>query len=249
MLDKNLRDPVFAIYGFVRYADEIVDTFFDYSQKDLLEEFISDTYKAIDRGISTNPIIDSFQMVVNRYGIEKKHIDAFLESMRMDLYNHTYSNEMVQHYIYGSAEVVGLMCLRIFYHDDDRQYESMKYYARKLGEAFQKVNFLRDIQSDFNDRGRTYFQDIINNGFTEDVKLNIERDIETDFKEAYRGIKMLNKSSRFGVYLAYIYYKRLFRKIQRANPNTLMNDRIRIPNSHKIYLLFQAYVRNSMNII
>jgi 15-cis-phytoene synthase len=249
MLDKNLRDPVFAIYGFVRYADEIVDTFFDYSQKDLLEEFISDTYKAIDRGISTNPIIDSFQMVVNRYGIEKKHIDAFLESMRMDLYNHTYSNEMVQHYIYGSAEVVGLMCLRIFYHDDDRQYESMKYYARKLGEAFQKVNFLRDIQSDFNDRGRTYFQDIINNGFTEDVKLNIERDIETDFKEAYRGIKMLNKSSRFGVYLAYIYYKRLFRKIQRANPNTLMKDRIRIPNSHKIYLLFQAYVRNSMNII
>jgi phytoene/squalene synthetase len=249
MLDKKLRDPVFAIYGYVRYADEIVDTFFDYPQKDLLEEFISDTYKAIDRGISTNPILDSFQMVVNHYGIEKKHIDAFLESMRMDLFNHTYSNDMVQDYIYGSAEVVGLMCLRIFYHDDDRQYESMKYYARKLGEAFQKVNFLRDIQSDFNDRGRTYFHDIIHQGFTEDVKLHIEKEIEADFKEAYMGIKMLNKGSRFGVYLAYIYYKRLFRKIQRSNPNTLMNGRIRIPNSHKIYLLFQAYVRNSMNII
>lgn len=248
MLSRKIRGPIFAIYGFVRYADEIVDTFYGYPRETMLEEFIEDTHKAIERGISTNPILDSFQMIVNQYGIEREHIDAFLESMRMDLYNHNYAKDKVKSYIYGSAEVVGLMCLRVFYDDDDEKYESMKYYARKLGEAFQKVNFLRDIQSDYSDRERIYFSDISNNGFTTEVKRKIEEEIRHDFEEAYQGIKMLNKRARFGVYLAYIYYQRLFRKIRDSEPNVLMNGRVRIPNSRKVYLLFQAYLRNSMNL-
>jgi len=248
MLSRKIRDPIFAIYGYVRYADEIVDTFFGYPQEEMLEEFIHETYKAIERGISTNPILDSFQMTVNKYGIEREHIDAFLESMRMDLYNHNYEKSEVTDYIYGSAEVVGLMCLRVFYYDDDEQYEFLKYHARKLGEAFQKVNFLRDIQSDYSDRERIYFSDISNNGFSAEVKRKIEQEIQHDFDEAYKGIKILNKRARFGVYLAYIYYQRLFRKIRKSEPHALMSGRIRIPNSRKISLLFQAYLRNSMNL-
>ncbi|MBS3771727.1 MAG: phytoene/squalene synthase family protein [Bacteroidales bacterium] len=248
MLSRKIRDPIFAIYGYVRYADEIVDTFFGYPQEEMLEEFIHETYRAIERGISTNPILDSFQMTVNKYGIEREHIDAFLESMRMDLYNHNYEKSEVTDYIYGSAEVVGLMCLRVFYYDDDEQYEFLKYHARKLGEAFQKVNFLRDIQSDYSDRERIYFADISNNGFSAEVKRRIEQEIQHDFDEAYQGIKILNKRARFGVYLAYIYYQRLFRKIRKSEPNVLMSGRIRIPNSRKISLLLQAYLRNSMNL-
>lgn len=248
MLSRKIRDPIFAIYGYVRYADEIVDTFFSYPQEEMLEEFIHETYRAIERGISTNPILDSFQMTVNKYGIEREHIDAFLESMRMDLYNHNYEKSEVTDYIYGSAEVVGLMCLRVFYYDDDEQYEYLKYYARKLGEAFQKVNFLRDIQSDYSDRERIYFSDISINGFSAEVKRKIEQEIQHDFDEAYKGIKILNKRARFGVYLAYIYYQRLFRKIRKSEPNVLMSGRIRIPNSRKISLLFQAYLRNSINL-
>lgn len=248
MLNRKIRNPIFAIYGFVRYADEIVDTFFGYPREEMLEEFIRDTYKSIERGISTNPILDSFQMTVNRYGIEQEHIDAFLDSMRMDLYNNNYGTTKVKDYIYGSAEVVGLMCLRVFYYDDDEQYESLKGYARKLGEAFQKVNFLRDIQSDYFDRERIYFPEINNNGFTPQVKQSIEQEIKHDFDEAYKGIKMLNKRARFGVYLAYIYYQCLFRKIRKSKPNALMNGRVRIPNSRKISLLLQAYLRNSINL-
>ena len=249
MLDKKIRGPVFAIYGFVRYADEIVDTFLDYPRESMLDEFIEDTYKAIDRGISTNPILDSFQTVVNEYGIEREHVDAFFSSMRMDLFNNRYDADKVKDYIYGSAEVVGLMCLRVFFHDDDQKYQNLKYHARKLGEAFQKVNFLRDLRSDNYERGRIYFPDIIDNGFTENVKKKIEDNIREDFGEAYQGIKMLDKNARFGVYLAYIYYQQLFRKIQHSQPHALMNGRIRIPNSHKMYLLIQAYFRNSMNFI
>ena len=249
MLNRKIHDPIYAIYGFVRYADEIVDTLFDYPQQELLQEFIQDTYKAIDRGISTNPILDSFQRVVNEYGIEKEHIDAFLKSMEMDLYHKEYDPQMVKDYIYGSAEVVGLMCLRIFYHDDDMAYESQKHAARKLGEAFQKVNFLRDIRSDLNERGRIYFSSMSDDGFTEDVKFQIEEEIEQDFREAFLGIKKLNKHARFGVYLAYIYYKRLFKKIKKSEPSSVMNGRLRVPNRHKIYLLFKAYVKNSMNLI
>jgi len=249
MLSKKIQGPVYSIYGFVRYADEIVDTFHGYPQKEMLEEFIDETYKAIERKISTNPIIDSFQGTVNEYNIEKDHIEAFLESMSMDLDKKEYSKQMMKDYIYGSAEVVGLMCLRIFYYDDDKKYESLKYTARKLGEAFQKVNFLRDIQSDYQERGRIYFPGITAKGFTLDVKNKIEQDIESDFKEALQGIKKLKKEARFGVYLAYIYYRLLFKKIRKTEPNNIMNGRLRIHNRYKLYLLFKAYLRNSMNLI
>lgn len=249
MLSRQIHDAIYAIYGFVRYADEIVDTFHDYPQQEMLDEFIAETYRAIDRKISTNPIIDSFQHIVNEYEIEKEHIDAFLKSMKMDLYHKEYNESMLKEYIYGSAEVVGLMCLRVFYHDDDQTYERLKYNARKLGEAFQKVNFLRDIQSDISERGRIYFPEIQHTGFTAEAKARIEKDIEKDFKEAFEGIKRLNKDARFGVYLAYIYYKRLFKKIKKAEPSSIKNNRMRIPNSHKLYLLFKAYLKNSMNLI
>ncbi|MGM0497149.1 MAG: phytoene/squalene synthase family protein [Bacteroidota bacterium] len=249
MLSRKIQDPIYAIYGFVRYADEIVDTFFNYPQKEMLEEFIAETYRAIDRKISTNPIIDSFQNVVNEYGIEKPHIDAFLNSMKMDLYHKEYNETMLNEYIYGSAEVVGLMCLRVFYHNDDTRYEELKYNARKLGEAFQKVNFLRDIQGDISERGRIYFPEIQRTGFTPEAKAEIEEDIEQNFKEAFEGIKNLNKDARFGVYLAYIYYKRLFKKIKKAEATSVKNGRMRINNSYKIYLLFKAYFKNSMNLI
>ena len=249
MLGPKIRNEIFAIYGFVRYADEIVDTFYDYPREKMLEEFAHDTYTAIERGISINPILDSFQLVVNKYGIEREHIDAFLKSMKMDLYNTRYGRDILKDYIYGSAEVVGLMCLRIFYHDDDTKYESMKYYARKLGAAFQKVNFLRDIKSDYYERKRMYLFDLRNNEFTPEMKQKIEQDIQQDFSEAYKGITMLNKRARFGVYLAYIYYKKLFWKIRQSDPWMLLNERIRIPNSRKIYLLFQAYLRHSMNLL
>ena len=249
MLSRQVHDAIYAIYGFVRYADEIVDTFHGYPQQEMLDEFINETYRAIDRKISTNPIIDSFQHIVNEYGIEKEHIDAFLKSMKMDLYHKEYNESMLKEYIYGSAEVVGLMCLRVFYHDDDQTYERLKHNARKLGEAFQKVNFLRDIQSDISERGRIYFPEIQHTGFTTEAKARIEKDIENDFKEAFEGIKRLNKDARFGVYLSYIYYKRLFKKIKKAEPSSIKNNRMRIPNSHKLYLLFKAYFKNSMNLI
>ena len=249
MLNRQIHDPIYAIYGFVRYADEIVDTFHEYPQQELLDEFISETYRAIERKISTNPIIDSFQLIVNKYNIEREHIDAFLKSMKMDLYHKTYNETLLKEYIYGSAEVVGLMCLRVFYHDDDKMYEKLKYNARKLGEAFQKVNFLRDIQSDISERGRIYFPEIQQPGFTAEAKNRIEKDIEHDFKEALAGIKSLNKDARFGVYLAYIYYKRLFNKIKKTEPSSIKNGRLRIPNSHKLYLLLKAYMKNSMNLI
>jgi phytoene/squalene synthetase len=249
MLSRRMRDPIYAIYGFVRYADEIVDTFHDYPQSELLDEFIRDTYKAIERGISMNPILHSFQLVVNEYHIDHELIDAFLESMKMDLYHSEYGENLIGEYIYGSAEVVGLMCLRVFYKDDDAGYEDLKPHARKLGEAFQKVNFLRDIYNDYQERGRTYFSRIGNNGFTSEVKEEIERDIVKDFREAYQGIRRLNKQARFGVYLAYIYYLRLFKKIRLSEPQTVMNGRLRIGNPHKLFLLFKAYVRNSMNLL
>ena len=249
MLSKKYHDPVYSIYGFVRYADEIVDTFHEYPQGEMLDEFINETNKAIERKISTNPIIDSFQKVVNEYGIEKEHIDAFLESMKMDLHHKEYGELMINQYIYGSAEVVGLMCLRVFYQNDDETYESLKPTARKLGEAFQKVNFLRDIQSDYYDRGRIYFPEILNNFFTDELKKEIEPNIESDFSEAFKGIKQLKKEARFGVYLAYIYYKGLFRKIRETRPNKVMNGRLRIQNRYKLLLLFKAYLKNTMNII
>jgi phytoene/squalene synthetase len=249
MLNSRYRWAIYSIYGFVRYADEIVDTLFDFPQSEMLDEFVEETYRAIDRQISMNPIIDSFQQVVNKFNIEKNHIDAFIESMRMDLYNAQYDKDKIRDYIYGSAEVVGLMCLRVFYKDDDVKYELLKHPARKLGEAFQKVNFLRDIKSDFYFRGRTYFPGIIEDDFIPDVKTAIEEDIKQDFDEAYTGIKELNKDVRFGVYLAYIYYLQLFKKLKKKTAGNIMDGRIRIPNSFKLFLMGKAFFNNTFNFI
>jgi len=249
ILSKKYRDAIYAIYGFVRYADEIVDTFFEYPQEDLFKEFVEETYKAIDRGISMNPILDSFQWAVNTYGIEKEHIDTFLKSMEMDLHMQKYNQYEISEYIDGSAEVVGLMCLRVFYYDDDESYEKLKKPARKLGEAFQKVNFLRDIKSDYVERGRTYFPEIITEDLNEQNKKKIEETISMDFKEAFMGIRALRKEARLGVYLAYIYYLELFKRIQKVKPEQLFQKRHSVPNTIKAWLLFKAFVANRTNIL
>lgn len=249
VLKKKYRAGIYSIYGFVRYADEIVDTFFEQDQRTIFNEFKEETYKAIERKFSINPILDSFQLAVNIYKIDTELIDAFLESMEMDLSQTTYNPELLQKYIYGSAEVVGLMCLRVFYADEPEKYDSLITPARKLGEAFQKVNFLRDAQDDFENKGRVYFKDIDFKNFNRQTKQKIENEIDQDFKEAYQGIKRLKKEVRFGVYLAYIYYLRLLRKIKKAGPKDILQQRFRISNVKKVYLLANAYVKNTLNIL
>lgn len=248
MLDKKYRNHIYSIYGFVRYADEIVDTFFDYNQKVLFREFREETYKAIERGISLNPILDSFQNTVNTCKIDRDMLDAFLDSMEMDLYHDEYSPEMLEKYIYGSAEVVGLMCLRVFYADNDEKYEELVYPARKLGEAFQKVNFLRDAQDDFANKGRIYFKDIDFRNFTSEAKKQIEEDIQFDFEEAFKGIVKLKPQIRLGVYLAYRYYLRLFEKIKLAQPQEILHERFRVSNRHKGLIMFKASLRNAVGL-
>ena len=209
-LNKELHQPIYNIYGFVRLADEIVDTFHDYNKLELLSRFKQDTINAIEDKISLNPILNSFQETVNRYQIDWSLIEAFLNSMEMDLEEQVYDKEKYQLYILGSAEVVGLMCLRVFVQGNDDDYNKLKPFAMKLGSAFQKVNFLRDANSDFQGLGRTYFPDVNMFDFTEAEKRKIENDIEDDFKTALTGIKMLPYSSKGGVYLAYRYYYDLF---------------------------------------
>lgn len=242
-LDRKFHLPIYAVYGFVRYADEIVDTFHEYDKKALLEKFKRDTYQAIDEGISLNPVLQSFQLVVRQYGIDPELIDAFLHSMEMDLYYQDYDINGYNEYIYGSAEVVGLMCLRVFCEGDKAMYERLKEPARKLGAAFQKVNFLRDVKSDYQDRGRTYFPDVNFNDFTCDAKNQIEADIQRDFDEAYQGILNLPKGARMGVYLAYVYYQTLFNKIKELPVTKIQNERVRVPDAKKIALLAQTYLK------
>jgi phytoene/squalene synthetase len=249
MLSPKYREGIYSIYGFVRYADEIVDTFFDQDQKTIFEEFRQETYKAIERGFSINPIIDSFQRAVHNYGIDHDLIDAFLLSMEMDLYNNEYSPELLKTYIYGSAEVVGLMCLRVFYYDDPEKYNTLVAPARKLGEAFQKVNFLRDARDDFAEKGRVYFKDIDFSNFSEMTKKQLEAEIELDFQEAMKGLRQLKKQVRFGVYLAYIYYLRLLKEIKKASPEDILKKRYRVSNTEKSYLLVNAYLKNAFNLL
>jgi 15-cis-phytoene synthase len=249
MLKKRFRPAIYAIYGFVRFADEIVDTFHDQDKKGLLKSFTEDTYDAIERKFSTNPILQSFQWAVNEYDIEREHIDAFLYSMELDLYKDRYNREEYHRYIYGSAEVIGLMCLRVFYHDNDEGYKSLIHPARKLGEAFQKVNFLRDMLSDYHDRGRVYFPEVDFDNFDESMKKDIEAEIDQDFKEAYAGIKLLRKDVRLGVFLAYSYYLKLLEKIRGAEPDALLEKRFRIPNSRKMMLLARCYIQNELNVV
>lgn len=247
-LDKRFRMPIYAIYGFVRYADEIVDTFHDYDKKALLDRFREDTYRAIDERISLNPVLHSFQKIVNAYKIERPLIDAFLHSMEMDLYNIAYDENGYDEYIYGSAEVVGLMCLRVFCEGDESLYHKLKADARSLGAAFQKVNFLRDLKSDFVDRGRVYFPGVDFNEF-EDAKRTIEKDIQKDFDNALRGIMGLPAGAKNGVYLAYIYYLKLFEKIKRTPAKRIQNERIRVADTVKFALLAKTLVKGSLSVL
>lgn len=248
-LDKSLRMPIFAIYGFVRYADEIVDTFHDFDKEKLLNRFKDHTYEAIEEGISLNPVLHSFQKVVREYKIEHELIDAFLHSMAMDLGNVAYDPTKYSEYIYGSAEVVGLMCLRVFCNGDEELYQSLKDDARSLGAAFQKVNFLRDLKSDFYERGRVYFPGVDFNDFTIDAKKIIEDDIQQDFRNAHRGIMGLPETSRSGVYLAYVYYLKLFDRIKKTSATRIQHERIRVPDGIKFALLAKTLVKGSFNIL
>jgi len=248
-LHKSLHLPIYGIYGFVRYADEIVDTFHDHEKAALLQRFKEDTYKAIDDKISFNPVLHAFQMVVNNYHIEHELIDAFLYSMEMDLYKSDYTEELYKKYIYGSAEVVGLMCLRVFCNGDEQAYQALKPPACALGAAFQKVNFLRDMKSDYQERGRVYFPNVDFDRFNAAAKAEIERDIQADFDHAYQGILQLPKTSRAGVYLAYVYYLKLFQKIKAASANNVLSERIRVPDMKKIALLIKTYFRHRLNYL
>ena len=248
-LAPDLRDPIYAIYGFVRFADEIVDTFHGYDKKDLLKRFREDTYRSIEEGISLNPILNSFQHAVNQYGIDKDCIETFLESMRMDLYKNAYTKEEYDQYILGSAEVVGLMCLKVFLRGNDDEYAKLKPYAMKLGSAFQKINFLRDLHADYEGLGRTYFPGLEMGEFNDRAKAQIEADVEKDFSVGYEGIKMLPKDARFGVFVAYVYYYKLFRKIKQKPTHAILNSRIRISNKRKIALFCSSYVRHSFNLL
>ena len=248
-LDKRFHLPIYAIYGFVRYADEIVDTFEGYDKKTLLSRFKSDTYVAIEEGVSLNPVLHSFQLIVNKYKIDHELIEAFLHSMEMDLYYADYNQAGYEAYIYGSAEVVGLMCLRVFCEGNLAEYDRLKADAKRLGSAFQKVNFLRDIKSDFQERGRTYFPDVDFVNFTLEDKKAIEDDIQADFDAALRGILELPKGAKGGVYLAYKYYLRLFDKIKNCPASRIQNERIRVPDYQKMTLLASTYFQMRLNVL
>ncbi|MEP6746839.1 MAG: phytoene/squalene synthase family protein [Bacteroidota bacterium] len=249
LLHKDLRQPVFNIYGFVRVADEIVDTFHDFNKAKLLAQFKEETYAAIERGLSLNPILNSFQKTVNEYGIEKELIEAFFTSMEMDLGNHVYNYDGYTDYIYGSAEVVGLMCLYIFCEGDAEKYEKLKPSARALGAAFQKVNFLRDVKADYDGLNRTYFPGCDFKNFTDKEKIEIEKEIQCDFNNALSGVMLLPIKARFGVYVAYKYYLSLFTKIRKVKPARILEERIRIPNYSKLFIIIRAGVKNSLHLI
>ena len=248
-LDKSLRNPIYAIYGFVRLADEIVDSFLNYDRATLIKEFIQETYKAIDRRISSNPVLNAFQKVVHEYDIDKELIDAFLTSMEMDTKREQHDEESFKRYIYGSAEVVGLMCLKVFTDKNRDLYEDLLPHARALGSAFQKVNFLRDAHNDYKLLGRIYFPEIDMENLNDEQKRKIEEDIEKDFKNAFIGIKKLPYKAKFGVYVAYVYYYSLFNKIKSLSHQEILKRRIRIPNFQKALLLLKSMINYKLNFI
>jgi len=248
-LQKSLHKPIYSIYGFVRFADEIVDSFHGFDKETLLAEFKTETYKSIAQGISLNPILNSFQWAVNKYQIPLDLIETFLNSMEMDLGNRIYDKATYEKYILGSAEVVGLMCLKVFVNGDEAEYEKLKPSAMKLGSAFQKINFLRDLKADYQELGRTYFPGIDMQEFNATVKKEIEADIEKDFTAGYEGILKLPKEARFGVYMAYKYYFKLFKKIKTKSAHSILNERIRIPNYRKVRILFTSYLRHNLNLL
>jgi phytoene/squalene synthetase len=250
LFNEKFHDPIYAIYGFVRLADEIVDSFHDYDKKALLKEFREDTVLAIERGISLNPILQSFQETVHEYKIEWPLIDRFLKSMEMDLDDLEYDQQLFEEYILGSAEVVGLMCLRVFAQGDESMYQELKTPAMRLGSAFQKINFLRDLHADHLHLGRTYFPNLDMNNFTQEVKERIEADIEKDFLDGLNGIRKLPAGARYGVYVAYVYYHNLFKKIKRIQSEKLLeHKRIRVPNPVKYGMLVSSYLRYRLNLM
>jgi phytoene/squalene synthetase len=248
-LDKKYRASIYNIYGFVRLADEIVDSFHGFDKKTLLKRFWKETLLSIKEGISVNPVLNSFQQTVNQYKIDESLIETFLTSMEMDLEDRHYEQEDYEKYILGSAEVVGLMCLKIFVDGDESKYKDLTPYAMKLGAAFQKINFLRDISADYNLLGRTYFPSINFSDFNDDAKRSIEKDIAVDFRNGYEGILKLPKGTRFGVYIAYMYYYSLFKKIMGTASGSIFKTRIRIKNSKKYRLFLSSYVRHILNLL
>ncbi|WP_268033417.1 phytoene/squalene synthase family protein [Algoriphagus sp. PAP.12] len=247
-LDKKYHMPIYAIYGFVRFADEIVDTFHDQDKEGLLEKFTADTFEAIEKGFSYNPVLQAFQMIVNEYSIDFELIKAFLHSMEMDLDFKKYNDSRYNEYIYGSAEVVGLMCLKVFCKGDSGMYNKLKEPARKLGAAFQKVNFLRDIKSDYEERGRVYFPGVDYRLFDLTIKKQIEEDIQRDFDDAQIGIEQLPEGAKLGVRVAYLYYQKLFDKIKSLSADVITKQRIRIPNSQKLSLLVGTFFETKLGI-
>ena len=250
MLSKNIRQDIYNIYGFVRFADEIVDTFHNYDKEILLNRFIDELEYSLKNDISLNPILNSFQITVKKYNIDKHLIDSFLNSMRLDLEKKEYSNyEDYKSYIYGSADVVGLMCLKVFVQGDTKMYQELKPYAISLGSAFQKVNFLRDYKADLKELNRTYFPNLVNKSFDDAAKKKILNEIKDDFAVALKGIYMLPNNSKFGVYAAYKYYKRLLKKLDKTSSSVIKNKRVRVPNYQKVDVLARSYVRYRLNIL
>ena len=247
--NKSLRGPIYSIYGFVRLADEIVDSFHKYDKPYLLQKFKKDCYEAIEQKISLNPILNSFQQVVNTYGIEKELIDLFLKSMGMDLEDISYTPETYEEYVLGSAQVVGLMCLHVFTEGNQTKYNELKNAAMKLGSAFQKVNFLRDISADYEHLYLTYFPNVNLKAFTDDDKALIEQEIEEEFELALQGIRHLPATSRCGVYVAFIFYRKLFYKIKSIPAEKVLQKRVRISNGYKFLLMFNSLIRNKLNTI
>ena len=250
MLSNEIRQDIYNIYGFVRFADEIVDTFHSYNKKELFSRFVDDLNYSLIEGISLNPILNSFQNTVHKYNIDRNLINSFLKSMEQDLKKKKYeSPEEYNEYIYGSADVVGLMCLKVFVSGRNDDYKKLKPYAISLGSAFQKVNFLRDLNDDYKKLNRVYFPGVDYGTFNDDVKNNIMNDIEKDFAKALKGIYMLPNNSKFGVYAAYKYYKRLLRKLERASYLQIKSERVRVPNYQKVDVLARSYVRYRLNIL
>jgi phytoene/squalene synthetase len=248
LLHADLRQPIYDVYGLVRFADEIVDTFHDYDKATLLANFKKDTYTAIEQGVSLNPILHRFQITFRKYNIGIDLVEAFFNSMEMDLSNQTYTVDSYQKYIYGSAEVVGLMCLHIFCDGDNAQFEALKPSAQRLGAAFQKVNFLRDIKADFEGLSRLYFPNCDFTNFKKEDKILIEQDIQSDFAAALEGIKNLPLKARFGVYVAYKYYYSLYKKIKKTKHHSILKMRIRIPDYRKVLILANAGIRSQLNL-
>ena len=248
-LSKELRNPIYAIYGFVRLADEIVDTFHDYDKEKLFSRFRESLDLALEDRISVNPLLNSFQEVVHKYNIERELIDAFLHSMEMDLGKKDYTRDDFDTYVLGSAEVVGLMCLHVFVNGDEKKYHELKPMGMKLGAAYQKINFLRDLAADFEGMGRTYFPGIDLKNFSEEDKAVIEQEIEEDFMEGLKGVKMLPSGSRLGVYLSFVYYYKLFQKIRHLPAKEVRSRRVRISDLRKYFLLLNTWLKFRFNMI